>query len=776
MGESPMKNKFLSKSQFAGAPLFKRHSLLSGVVLANLLCVSQSGFAIEYGEESWGTLEEVIITARKRSESLQETPVAVTAFTSEGLENKGFSNVSQIGQSTPNLQFDSSGPVSGSSSNAVVFIRGIGQNEFLPTSDPGVATYVDQVYISRSIGGVLDLLDIERIEVLRGPQGTLFGKNTIGGAINITTQRPGEDFEAAVEMIVGSDSRVDVRGSVNIPVSDNFYARFSGSSKNRDGYGTRVLTGEELGDVNSDSGRFSGYWAATDHLDVSFSVDATRARESSIASTLLSDGPNVGAIGGGFLAQIHNGCVMSTDCSRLIPSSQNQQYNASQATNDVFTTTATGPNHSDLDVWGVSATIDWDLDSYSAKYITSYRELESGFGMDADNSPIDLVHTDLDLDHKQMSQELQLSKAEDNYSWLVGLYYFEEEALETGPVTIIPHLFVPGVPATAASLEEHLDVQNSNLGAFSQGSYSISDQLSVTIGIRYTKEEKELDVSGFILSDLGLPLVTNPRGQETFEEVTGKLGVEYVTEDLTLIYASYSQGFKSGGFNGRYTRPTTDLVAFAPETVNTYELGVKAEFLESRLRLNTALFHSEYQDIQVVVFDGITPLTRNAAEGSIQGVEVELTYLPAPGWNIDAALGYLDAKYDGVGLQAIANGLTIDKSFVNSPEWTGSFAAQYEYNVLDMGVLLTRLDISYKGELAKDAINTPELIQEPVTLVNARIAFTSSDDHWTLALFGSNLTDEEYLGSGFSDLPTFGFISGTYARGREWGGSVKYRF
>ncbi|HET6629981.1 MAG TPA: TonB-dependent receptor [Woeseiaceae bacterium] len=716
-------------------------------------------------------LEEIIVTARRFEESLQEAPVSVTAFTAADLERRGYTNVSQIADVTPNMQFDATAPISGASNASSIFIRGIGQTDFLLTVDPGVGIYLDGVYISRSVGGVLGLLDLERVEVLRGPQGTLFGRNTIGGAINMTTRKPDGEFAGYAELSVGRYDRLDARLSVNAPiVEDKLFARLSASSRNRDGYGRRLLTGESMGNENSDAARAAVRWLATDALEVDFAADYTRAREESPVTTLVWERPLSG-YGVGAITGLYN---------LLVAPGTGVPYDSRFLTGDPYTSNATGPTGSELDVWGLAMTVDWDAGPFQVKSITAYRDMESVFGRDPDGSPLTIVHTDNVMAHEQFSQELHFTgtAANDRLDWLAGLYYFDESGFDDVTADIGAGIFEAiGVPLSIAGPTY---VDNKSYAAFLNLGYAFTERLSGSAGIRYSRDEKRAVINQ-VFPDLGsVPVLANPVGEESFDDVTPKVSLEYRWTDDVMTYASFARGFKSGGFTGRYVIPTAAPRPFDPEEVTTWELGFKSEFLDSRVRLNGAGFYSDYQDIQVVIFNGVAPETRNAAKGRIRGGEIELTAVPVPDLLFTGGLGYLDAEYTGFDpLDSIGLVLPLELSdkFVNTPEWSLNAAVDYTIPLGNAaGDMSLRGDWSYRSAVANDAINTPELIQDGYSLVNARITYTAPGETWELSVFGTNLTDERYITSGVADVPSFGLVEATWARPREWGATVKYNF
>lgn len=743
----------------------QRHRLAALSALAIAANISGAAMA-----QDGMVLEEMLVTAQKRTESMQETPISMQAFSGAELEARSAGDLSNIADFTPNLEFDATSPISGSSNAAVVFIRGIGQTDFVLTSDPGVGIYLDGVYISRAMGGVLDLLDIERVEVLRGPQGTLFGKNTVGGALNVTTKKPGPDFELETAVTVGDYDRLDGMVGINVPITDDsLFLRASVATRSRDGYGDRLLTGETMGDVNSDTLRASLLWLASEDLEFTWSYDITQADEDMPTTSLLVADPDVGGLNN--LSGLYN--LYAT-----IGWVDGPLYNESWLTGDEYESNGTAPVGSETDVWGTSLTGVWDLESFAIKSITAYRETDTSFGRDTDHSPITIIHTANTMELEQFSQEFNFTGTafDDRMDWLFGLYYFNETGEDLPRISILPDVtdFEGGLPLPDEfSVHGDVDIDNTSLAAFFHGTYAITEQLSTTFGLRYTDEEKKTNLDIYYPTS-GAPLLQNPNTTQDFDDWTPRVGLEYIFSDDVFGYISYSEGFKSGGVVSRYNMPRVDPITFDPEEVTNYEIGVKSEWFDQRLRLNAAAFFMDYTDIQVTVFNGVVPETRNAAEGEIQGAEIELTGILAEGLFLTGALGYMDAEYtelDDPGTGALE--VSLDHKFVNTPELTANLSLEYRFDLANIGEMSMMLDYAYRDEVANDAANTPELLADSTDLINARIALISANDHWELALFGRNLTDEVYLTSGVSTT-AFGIVEGVYGRPREYGMTVKY--
>ena len=467
-------------------------------------------------------LEEIVVTARKREESLQDTPVSITAFTGAMLEQQHITSLDKIADATPNLIFDTGTTFSGSNAAAAVYIRGIGQIDYSMATDPGVGIYLDGVYVATSIGSVLDMVDIERVEVLRGPQGTLFGRNTIGGAINVTSKLPDAPLHGDLKVTAGAYDRNDVNGSVNVPLSDTLYAKFSAATFNRNGFvdAPNALSGHDLGDINRDAFRAAVRFVPNDKFEANFSADYHRSRENGVPHVLVKtfDGPVLALsasqkdptspnfIPPPFPVTPPNG-VETHNLLATVPLGINGGIAGlfpGVVPNPLFGEPILGPadtvdvkhdnliNRSNLDlssdseVWGAALTLDYDFDIASIKSITSYREMNAHGGFDNDASPLVTAQVFNDMDSNQFSEELQLSgvAVDDRLNWLLGLYYFDEDGDNPEQVEF-----------TGFELLSGGGVKNKSLAGFGQGTFNVTDKLSITAGLRYSYESKKFIVS-----------------------------------------------------------------------------------------------------------------------------------------------------------------------------------------------------------------------------------------------------------------------------------------
>jgi iron complex outermembrane receptor protein len=732
-------------------------------------------------------LEEIVVTARKRAEELGDTPVSISAFTAKSLQERQVERLDDVARFVPNLVFDSGTGGTGGSANAQVFIRGIGQSDFLFTTDPGVGIYIDGVFFPRSLGAILDVVDLERIEVVRGPQGTLFGKNTIGGAISLTSARPTDTFGGHGELAVGNYNRLDFKGSVNIPlIEDRLASSIAFSRQRRDGYVRRLSDGNSLGDVDSTAARGRLLLKAADNVNVLLAADVTRRREQTIATS-----------GRAFS---NSGLILNLWNAYAGRGTFGTQYD----TGDPFTTNASGPSYSDLDLWGVSGTVDWTFESAALKSISAYRSQKARFAGDDDASPLQYLETN-NNDHEHMfSQELQLTgqALQDRLTWLVGAFYLRESANNHNHNWLYPGLYAglerlagpingsalsaptaPGGPGNPLNIGydgnqmRYIAQDTESAALYTHAIFKLTPKLNASAGVRYSHDKKEFDTSVLRIDANVYVLPPGTHASNSWNSVSPKLGLDYHWTSDVMSYVSVSRGFKSGGFNGRPRQANAALQTFDPETAWAYETGLKSSWLERRLVANAAVFYTKYQDIQFTatqtVNNDIAAVVANAGEATIKGVELELAARPVSGFDLTLAVGYTDASYDRIAPGV--SGITTASKLPKTPEWTGSVGAQYAF-ALPRGMLTLRSDYSYRSYTETTPTNTAMLAQPAFGLLSARIALASNDGTREVALFGTNLTDKLYVTNGLEAVALFGQAEVNYGRPREWGLSASVRF
>jgi iron complex outermembrane receptor protein len=737
---------------------------VSGLAIAACQLPIASSQAQDAGVDATpGGLEEVVVTARKREENLQTTPISVTAFTAATLAQQGIETLVDLGQHVANLSMISG--QGGGSTQTQISIRGVGQSDFILTSDQSVGVYLDGVYYPRSIGAALDLIDIERIEVLRGPQGTLFGRNTTAGAVQIISEGPRDDFSGKAEITTGSFDRIDFKGSLNVPLGEKVATRISVASLNQDGYGQRFHDGTDGADTDVLAGRVSLRASFTDAIQGDLIVDYSRKRGNGGLETLVNIDPTSPNLA------FYNSFLVSQG---LPPA--DERY----ITDDPNDTWAGSRNRDYNEIFGAAATLEWRGAAATLKSITAYREMEVESGYDFDGTPYPLAEQNLNLDQNQFSQEFQLAGDAfgDRLDWIVGAFYFHEQAEDLQdvpfyqPVIAQPDGSFVRIPG-GFSFTSFIDQKTESYAAYGQGTWRFTDAWSATAGLRYTDEEKTLDswLDGAF---------TRPPGQvsDSWDDLSPRLGLEYEFSERSMAYVSASRGFRSGGFNGRNTSPSPPQ-AYDPETIWAYELGYKTETDDRRLRFNSAVFYYDYEDFQGLTLDsftGITITVGNIAKVELYGAEFDLTAKPTDALQLSLAAGYTHQEIKEV---AAGGQITIrpDTRLINAPEWTAAAAVDYDLSLGTAGVIELHGDYGWKSDIEFFLPNYPDEGQDGYGIVNARIGYVPNDSHWSVELFGTNLADEEYRV--FAENGTALGLPATtaaFGRPREWGARFRISF
>ena len=730
-------------------------------------------------------LDDIIVTARRRPEPLQRTPVSVVALSKQDLESRSVTNLRSLQDFVPNLTFAPSQNVGEAAGN--VFIRGIGQEDFGVGAEAGVAFYVDGVYFPRSLGLLMNLTDVARIEVLRGPQGTLYGKDAIGGAINVISTMPGPRREHSASAIIGNDSRVEFRTVVNEPLTDRLLLRIGVALVNRGGYLRRLpppgplaqveeanggpLNLRSEGNDRGRGGRMQLRWLVSDTFTADLSLDASRKRDRQGAIHIDFIDP----LGGIF-----------PDINKLIRETKlpGPEITNALAPHNLLESYAANRNFTDQELWGLSAVLTRQLGPETLKFITAYRELHSHVGIDNDGLYLDIAGNELEVRQRQYSAELQLSRATGAFTYSAGLYAFAERPrlLPTPPIPDILYTcgcFTPDEPPVFTFEERHL--LSESYAGYAQGTFQLSKRLSATLGARYTHEKKRLQgkeyLAGANLQPTGI-LVDSGDVRDSWNALTYRAGLEYQASPRLMAYGSIARGFKSGGFNvrGETGLPNMGFVPFNPETALTYEIGVRSEWLDRKLRLNATLFHTRYKDIQLrqdTLIDGIfTTLIDNAAEARIDGAEVEAMAVPLKGLTVTAAYGHLDPKYLDIGN---VRGLTLDSDFQRSPHHSFAGSINYEMPVA-AGVFELHGDYSYRSK-EQFQILAASNDQKGYGLFGARFSFRPRGDRWSIALFGTNLADKRYRTAGRGTLVRqIGFAYSSVGLPRQIGIELKSVF
>ncbi|MGR4876228.1 TonB-dependent receptor [Pseudoxanthomonas sp. LARHCG66] len=701
------------------------------------------------------TLDAVKVTARKREETLQDVPVAVTAFTAETLDKMAIKDIGDLDAQVPNLTIYAA---RGSTSTVTAYIRGVGQADPLWGVDPGVGIYLDDVYIARPQGALLDVFDVERIEVLRGPQGTLYGKNTIGGAIKYISRGLPEETTGFASVTVGNYNQLDVKAALGGSIGgqdSGLRGRVSVASMNRDGFGENTHTGQEVSDKEINALRMQLGAFSQDDFDVQFAFDYMDDQSGVRGAKMLAPNP-------------------------LAP--------AYPPTSDRYDIRSGMKNINDTEMKGASATVNWrPNDDWAFKYVAAKRESDTETNIDFDTTPLTLVDVRAFYSDSQVSQELQA-----NYDGggrargVMGLYWFNGDA----GGQVLNHFWNP---ALANSLTNPLFgdtqgvVNTKSIALYADWTFDLTDRLKLDVGARYTDEDKHAVALNRFYTGLDYATswgtAANFDKTVNFKNTSPKISLDYqITPDI-MVYGLASRGFKSGGYNIRANTTSVPRSGepFDDEQVDSFEVGSKMSLLDQRLFLNLAYFHNKYEDIQLSVFTSYTLPNgsqsffgdfTNAGKGTVQGVEVEYQFLPTQNWLISGNLAWLDAEYD----EFFTSGVNIADTqyFTNAPEFSGAINVEYRTDLANGGNLSARVGYSYQSEVWPTTDLSPLIKQEGYGLVNAGVIW-KVNDAWSLSLQGSNLADEEYRTTGYN-IGAYGVLTGFYGPPRQYSLTARYDF
>ncbi len=855
---------------------FKKLSVASSLAIAT--CLSTPAFAqdeSEAQEESQTRQNQtnvIVVTAEFREANLQDTPIAITAVNAEMLDARGQTDISQVANQAPNVTLTPQ-PQNGGS-GLIAFIRGVGQVDFNYALDPGVGVYVDDVFIPTLSASLLELMDLDRIEVLRGPQGTLAGKNSIGGSIKLFSARPEGDGSGYLRATYGSFDRIELRGMADFAITEDVAVRVSGFGRSVDGYvtqldyglthpGSNVPSNNARGRGNPDritmggssttAGRIALRWEPSDRFEWNISADYTSTQGEAGPTVLIAAGvptggafpfdpfssnPATDANGNPWLVGV-DGTGVPVNC-QFVPNgpyscdtlgsgfgdpgfiAYSNFLDAKEPTQQAPYKPYFALQNQDFSGWGVHSNMTYDIsENLQLVWIASWREYESIWGQDQDATPVPVAQLDNQLNHRAWSQEVRLNfeVADGFIEGTVGGFYLDQDGEYTARVDLnyAGIDFIHG-PDTTPSTTQAL---------FATATVRPTDMLSFTGGVRYTEDEKtytyfrsnpdgtvpfreadNLFIPGIPACEffLGAP-TAGPTGIGNTPNclLTGlfdvpgefkgnrwdwRIAADYRFSDQFLTYASVTTGFKGGGVNPRpffgpsagdcaalpagSTAPCNQINSFNPETIITYEVGFKADLLDRRLRLNGAAFWNDYSDIilQLTACPGSPCLQpNNVGSAEVKGFELEFSAYPVDGLSFDGGLAYLDFQYTDTG----TSGLTGDEITPYTPEWSASIGIQYDYD-FSGGSMMARVDGAYQSEIFTEANNSIWSRIDSRFLANARLAYTTPDEDWTVALEVQNLFDKYYYLSVSDVTGSLGVVTGVPGMPRTWALSVRRDF
>ncbi|MEN8163009.1 MAG: TonB-dependent receptor [Acidobacteriota bacterium] len=706
--------------------------------------------------------EVVVVTARKREENLQEVPVAVSVIAGDQLEDVAASDISELQAYVPNLSIYQG---RNQSTTLTAFMRGIGQSDPLWGVDPGVGLYINDVYIARAQGALLDVYDVERVEVMRGPQGTLYGKNTIGGAIKYVTKEMTDATEAKLSWNTGSFNTQEIRAGISgAIVPGKLRAKVAFAKLTRDGYGDNLYTGREVSNKDTTAYRAGLEWLPAENVSLTFDFDHAEDDAEPLGLTRLQ--PN-------YLCPV----FLGVECNPLP---------------DLFDTESGLAPINHAEGTGYAMTLNWDInDDWHFKSITAYRETDTENNIDFDTTPAPIVDSAPVYFDDQMTQEFQLVyDGSDRFDGVVGLYYFDGNAGGTVKATFVGSTF------TTTDGE----VGTESYAIYADGNVKLTDNLTLNLGLRPTRETKHGRAFNVLNTDgtyeTILMVLADFDDEVTFNSWAPKIGLEYQFNPDVMGYVKANRGFKSGGYNVRAqsTFFPESAEPFDDEVMSVVEIGVKSVLANRRLVLNGAAFYGEYTDVQVSTFqsydstgDGINDAFfgnfLNAGDATVSGLELEYAYNSDSWFGLSGYVAYLDAEPDSF-LDENNDGFVDTQVITNAPELTGAIRGNFDFPLAG-GLITGSIGYNYRDESTLTNEGGPHpldptqplepLMQDSFGLLDAWISWLSPSAHWRLGLSAKNITDEEYLLTGYN-IPQLGVVTGSYGMPQTFLATVEYRF
>lgn len=714
------------------------------------------------------SIDEIVVTAQRREASLQDTDIAISAFTTGALRDLGITSYGDMGDFVPNMLTHETVGTAG----AAVNIRGMKNAETLITFEPKVAVYLDGVLLGKNTGSAFDILDLERVEVLRGPQGTLYGRNTVGGAINLITQKPTDEFGGNIAVTLGSYDQRDIKGTLNIPLigANGVVAEGGGATLNlratwatlkRDGYWkNHGPSGDrELGDKDRDAAYVQLQWQPTDRVSILYAYDMTEADETGTPrpATFVRDAfiPAVP-----YLEEIAQHVVTDND----------------------FSVNFDFPQIQTLDAGGHSLTADFELsDQLSLVSISAYRELENTAWGDSDGTPLPIRGSTQGSEHEMFTQELRLvgNAFDDRLKYVVGAFYMHEKG----------ELYNGNILASGNDINM-ADFKNDIAAVFAEGTYSLTERWDLTLGARYTEEKREMAKQTYQLpagaqyfpNAADIPVIDLESDRKTWSDVSGTASLSYRWTDDLMTYAKVAKGFASGGFNARAANETAFNRPFDEETLISYEIGWKSTWFDNRLLINAAAFHNDYQDLQVNQFDPVSAVNNfsNAGDATINGFELEVQAQITDHLQLGGSYGYLDPKYESF---IAADGTDLSQSYwAHSPKHNAHLFARYVIpDAFAGGDFSARLDWMYQDDIRMLTLNPIPYgepnSQEAYDHLNARVTLDRmqglGSGEFSVSLWVKNLTNESWRTTGVNFVT---YAINSWGPPRTWGIDLNYQF
>ncbi|MDR6625006.1 TonB-dependent receptor [Caulobacter segnis] len=745
----------------------------TGMFLSCAALALSTGVAAAQTHDSTA-IEEIVVTAQKRSENLQDVPVSVTALTSDALAARGVNNVLALNNLAPGMRISAGD----AAANPKIYIRGVGLSDFNPNASSGVGVYADGVYVGSPLAQMAGFFDLAQVEVLRGPQGTLYGRNTNGGAINITTKRPSQSFGADASLEYGSFNAVTADLGVGGPiVADKLAFRAAAQYVKDDGYTYNRVTGHDLNAAKHWAGRLSLLYTPSEDFELLTQVNRYVNRGDATAPGHRALFPATPGAAGpdGFCA---TSAYASGQCADLL--------GYADTDNNPRAVDANQEGKDKVDLFGASSQATWTLGGMSLISVTAWQWAHRNDVENTDASPLRMIEINYRSRQHQFTQELRLQSNDPSarLNWVLGVYYMDEQVRDNTRQDVLRDLrplFTTPENPTGLSLENSVATfgypytqTTKGYAVFGQADYKLTDRLTGTVGLRWSADDKSMDYQS--QAEDGLIVILTSKQSKTFSAVSGRLGLRYALSDDANIYATYNRGYKSGGFFGGMATTPQEMEPYDNETLDAYELGLKSEFFDRRVRLNVSGFYYDYKNQQVfaqTTRNGLTVLVLdNAANSKVYGGEAEVTARPIQPLTLSAGVSLLHAKYGDY--------FTEGKDFTGnwlpqSPKVTFNVAATWVAPLANGASIVANVDANYSSRIYFDNSNAARLSQDAVWLAGAQVSWRSPDQKIEAGAFARNLFDKTYAVS-ISNIDSLGVDLLSYNRPQSLGVFLRYHY
>lgn len=751
----------------------RKLQVLAGVAGAAMMAAAGQALA-----QQATALDEIVVTAQKRSENLQDVPVSVTALTADQLKDQRVGDVLALSGLSPGLQIKTDD----NAANPRIFIRGIGVNDFNPSTASAVGVYVDGVYVASPLAQMAGFYDLQQVEVLRGPQGTLYGRNTTGGAINVTTRKPSDTPEGDLAVDYGRFNSLNVQGGFGGPIADTLAFRIAGLYDKSDGYTLNRLTGNKGNDADRKAVRGALRWTPDDKLTVDVSASYSKSSGGSILTYNRS-----------LVAQTAEAAsTADPDPTFGYIFCKPAYYTSGQCTNVAgYANTSSNKYEGDyrfegkdiVKLFGATSAVSYDFGGVTLYSITGYQRAKRDDYEETDANPISIFDARYVAEQDTTSQELRLqSNGATALRWVAGVYAARDNLDNDSHYNVLEVLRVPDPVNNPTGMDPANSVgvfgwplhqKTTSYAAFGQVDYDLTPKLTLTGGLRWSQDKKTFHYVSDV--DYGLLTLFEYDNQKTFSSISGRVGLRYAISDDANVYATYNRGTKSGGFFSGQTTDPDDLGPYRDETVNAYEVGAKSEFLDRRLRVNVSAFYYDYKDLQVYTViqrNGLpVQLFTNASKARVYGGEAEIEARPMTGLSLTLGASLLNAEYKD--FQSLGDDYS-GNTLPSAPKASLNGAAHYEHPV-GAGKLISQLDFTYRGKVYYDTANTERLSDKARAYVNGQLGWAFADGRYELGVWGKNLADTTNI-SDITPIAAFGFDVFSMGPPRTYGVYLRARY